>query len=516
MARWFNVAGPCRPDIHYMLPATERLPEVMRLIDQQSYFVLHAPRQSGKTTAMLELGRLLTVSGRYAAVIVSAEVGAPFSDDPGQAENAILDSWRDDAEHQLPPDLQPPVWPNAAPGRRIGAALRAWSQTCQRPLVVFLDEIDALENDALISVLRQLRDGYRRRPTDFPWALALIGLRDVRDYKVAAGGSERLTTASPFNIKARSLTLGNFSAADVEALYQQHTTATGQLFTPAALAHAFTLTQGQPWLVNALAKVAVEELMLDRSQAITDVIIDQAKAVIIARQETHLDSLADRLREPRIRAVIEPLLAGTIPSDLPVDDIRFVQDLGLVRMDPAQGLVIANPIYEAVIPRSLTTTTRAFLPALRPTWLTLDGRLDRNALLTAFLHFWREHGQPLLGTTPYHEIAPQLVLQAFLDRVANGGGQVQRESMVGIDRVDLLLSYRGERLPIELKVWRDGRADPREEGVAQLDGYLAGLSLDTGWLVVFDQRRGQPAIAERTRADEVTAPSGRVITVIRA
>ncbi|NJN18646.1 MAG: ATP-binding protein, partial [Oscillochloris sp.] len=60
MARWFNVAGPCRPDIHYMLPATARLPDVMRLITQQSYFVLHAPRQTGKTTAMLSLAQELT------------------------------------------------------------------------------------------------------------------------------------------------------------------------------------------------------------------------------------------------------------------------------------------------------------------------------------------------------------------------------------------------------------------------------------------------------------------------
>jgi hypothetical protein len=92
--RFFNTAGPCKPDIHYMLPPTDRLPDVQLLIDQQSYFVLHGPRQSGKTTAMLELARRLTAAGRYAAVLVSAEVGAPFSQDLGAAELAILDAWR--------------------------------------------------------------------------------------------------------------------------------------------------------------------------------------------------------------------------------------------------------------------------------------------------------------------------------------------------------------------------------------------------------------------------------------
>jgi hypothetical protein len=276
------------------------------------------------------------------------------------------------------------------------------------------------------------------------------------------------------------------------------------------------LTQGQPWLVNALAKVAVEELMPDPTQPISIAVIDHAKEILIVRQDTHLDSLAERLREPRVRAVIEPILAGTIPPDLPVDDIRFVQDLGLVQFDPMKGLMIANPIYASVIPRSLTTTTRTFLPTMMPIWRTPAGRLDVQALQTAFLAFWRQHGQPLLGTTAYHEIAPQLVLMAFLDRVANGGGSVERETTVGGDRVDLLLRYGGDRLAIELKVWRDKRPDPCPDGLAQLDGYLMGLSLDTGWLIIFDQRPNQLPIAERTTSATAQTPSGQIVTIIRA
>ena len=354
MTRWFNVAGPCRSDIHYMLPATERLPDVMRLIAQQSYFVLHAPRQTGKTTAMLSLAQELTASGQWTAALLSVEVGAPFSADLDMAEWAILNAWRGTTEWQIPTTLQPPLWPASEVGRRVGAALSAWSQVASRPLVLFLDEIDALQDVVLLSILRQLRDGYPGRPHAFPHALALIGLRDVRDYKVASGGSDSLTTASPFNIKTRSLTMGDFRASDVRDLYAQHTVDTGQIFTSDAIAHAFVLTQGQPWLVNALAKVAVEELAPDPSITITPAIMNHAKDVLIQRQDTHLDSLADRLREPRVRAIIEPLLAGIVPAELPADDVQFVQDLGLVRMDPQVGLVIANPIYAAVIPRNLT------------------------------------------------------------------------------------------------------------------------------------------------------------------
>jgi hypothetical protein len=516
MARWFNVAGPCDPRDHYMLPATARLPEVMRLIVQKSYFVLHAPRQSGKTTAMLALARELTAAGRHVAALVSVEVGAPFSDDPHAAEQAILSAWRGTLSWQLPLALQPPPWPDAAPGTQVREALRVWSQAAPHPLVIFVDEIDALQNAALISVLRQIRDGFPGRPAAFPWSLALIGLRDVRDYKVASGGSDRLHSASPFNIKTRSLTLDNFTPSDVAALYQQHTDDTGQVFVRAAVEQAFALTQGQPWLVNALAKVAVEELASDPTQLITTEVIEQAKEVLIARQDTHLDSLAERLREPRVRAIIEPMLAGLALGDVPVDDLRFVQDLGLVRPEPEGGLVIANPLYREVLPRVLATTAIASLPRIAPTWLTSDGRLDRTRLLDAFLAFWRQHGEPLLGTAPYAEIAPHLVLMAFLHRVANGGGTIEREYAIGRDRMDLLLTYGPDRLAIELKVWRTRKADPLREGLVQLDDYLVRLGLDTGWLVIFDRRSSAPPLAERTMTEEAVTPSGRIVTVIRA
>ena len=437
MTRWFNTAGPCQADKHYMLSATSRLPDLGTLIKQESYFVIHAPRQTGKTTAMLSLAKQLTESGDYAAVMVSAEVGSAFNDDPGAAELAMLDTWRDTIEDSLPTNLQPPAWIYNAPGQRIRANLRAWAQGIQRPLVLFIDEIDSLQDQTLISVLRQLRDGYRGRPEKFPSSLGLIGLRDVRDYKVASGGSNRLNTASPFNIKVSSITLRNFNAKEVEELYQQHTSETGQFFTPEAIATAFDLTQGQTWLVNAIAKEVVEKIVTDRDIPITEKHILQAKEILIARQDTHLDSLAEKLQEKRVKYIIEPILAGLALGDTPADDRQYLIDLGLLRRDPAGGLVVANPIYREVIPRILVRGTQDSLPHISPSWLTANGELNKDSLLEAFIKFWRQHGEPLLGSTSYHEVAPHLVLMAFLHRVVNGGGTLEREYAIGRDKQSL-------------------------------------------------------------------------------
>lgn len=515
MLRWFNTAGPCQPDIHYMLTPLDRLPSVQRLIAQRGYFVIHAPRQTGKTTAMHTLAQQLTAQGDYTAVMVSVEVGAPFSHDPGAAEKAILGAWQDACCYELPESLWPPEQLKSSAGERIRSFLQAWAVASPRPIVLFIDEIDALQDDALISVLRQLRDGYPRRPGAFPQSVALIGLRDVRDYKVAAGGSRRLGTASPFNIKVESLTLRNFTQAEVASLYSQHTADTGQAFTPAAVQRAYELTQGQPWLVNALARQIVEEIAPDPSLTLTPEHVDQAKEILIQRQDTHLDSLAERLREPRVRAIVEPMLAGRELGSIPNEDIQFVLDLGLCVMSPQGGLTIANPIYREVLLRVLTVTPMASLPQIAPTWLTPDGELNPEALLQAFLSFWRQHGEPLLGSAPYHEIAPHLVLMAFLHRVVNGGGSLEREYALGSGRMDLCLRYGKVVLGIELKVWRDRRPDPLQAGLTQLDGYLARLDIEMGWLVIFDRRSGVPPIEDRTTTELAETPSGRSVVVVR-
>jgi hypothetical protein len=518
MPRRFNTTGPCSPHKHYMIGATSRLPldAIDRLIEDENYFVLHAPRQVGKTTAMLALANSLTASGRYAALMVSAEIGAPFSDDPGAAESAILGQWRNHARKALPPELHPPIWPDSPPGQRIHAALSTWAEAIDRPLVLFIDEIDTLRNEALLSVLRQLRSGFPNRPDAFPQSLALIGLRDVRDYKIASGGSDRLNTSSPFNIKAESFTLRNFNAAEVAELYQQHTDDTGQIFTPEACQWVFDLTQGQPWLVNALARQLTEVIAPEPTTTITIELVEQAKEILIRRQDTHLDSLDEKLLEGRVRAIIEPMLAGTMFGNVPKDDRQYVIDLGLVVRDPQGGLVIANPIYREVLPRALAQGPQDNLPTISPSWLTATGEINLDALREAFMAFWLQHSEPLFGSANYHEVAPHLVLMAFLHRVVNGGGTLEREYAIGRDRMDLCLRYGATVLGIELKVWRDKKPDPLIKGLEQLDGYLARLGLDSGWLVIFDRRSTALEIEERLATEMAMTPTGRGVTVIRA
>ena len=523
--RFFNTEGPVVPEDHYSIPPLQRwdLEEVLTLIAQKKYFLLHAPRQTGKTTCLLALADHLNQGGRYRALYANIETAQVARERVEMAMAGIVQTLANSARWRLRDDgiesLARQVLAEPVATVMLETFLVRWCEHSPLPVVLLLDEVDALVGDTLISLLRQLRAGYPQRPQRFPQTVILCGVRDLRDYRIhASSEAAPITGGSAFNIKAESLRLGDFNAAEVKALLQQHTVETGQAFTPETLDRIWTLTVGQPWLVNALAYEACFRMRegRDRSQPITVERIDQAKENLILRRVTHLDQLADKLREARVRRVIEPMLAGAALGEVPEDDIQYLIDLGLCRMAPGQGLTIANPIYREVLPRTLAFTPQASLPQISPTWLNADGSLNPAQLLTAFLHFWRQHGQPLLGSAPYHEIAPHLVLMAFLHRVINGGGTLEREYAIGWGRMDLCLRYGAVTLGIELKVWRDGEPDPLAEGLAQLDGYLAGLGLDGGWLVIFDRRSGQPPLRKRTSSEERQSPQGRRITVIRA
>ncbi|WP_322753410.1 ATP-binding protein [Frankia sp. Cas3] len=525
MSRRFNTAGPCVPAKHYMIPALERLPQGPGLVGQQAYFVVHAPRQTGKTTALRALARELTAQGRYAALYFSCEVGATAGEDYGAASRDILTQIRFNAEDHLPPELRPPAWPVESDASLLQGALRAWARACPRPLVLFFDEIDALRGQSLVNVLRQLRAGFPERENrDFPWSVALCGLRDVRDYKAASGGDpSRLGTSSPFNIKLESLRLGDFTAEEVAELYGQHTADTGQRFAPGAVEYAYELTGGQPWLVNALAREVVEKPQVPGDKMITSGHLEDAKERLILARATHLDSLAARLAEPRVQRILSPVIGGDLlPLDPYNDDLSYVRDLGLI--DVNAPVRVANPIYREVIVRVLSASVQESVTANPRSFVRPDNSFDFPKVLTEFAEWWIENGEFLSKGGFYHEVAPQLILMGYLQRVVNGGGSIAREYAVGAGRVDLTIRWPYttpggtrdvQREAIEIKTWRATKADPLHQGLKQLDRYLDRLQLDTGTLAVFDQRPSAAAIDERTAITETVSPGGRVITLLR-
>jgi hypothetical protein len=491
MKKTFNIAGPCDPNKHYMLPSQDRCQGLLQLIEQEQYFVIHAARQSGKTTLLLELTRELNETGDYYALYCSLETAQGMSE-AKEGISAIVDRLELDVE--LHEQLSSYSFAQQADYSKFTTILlRVLSQFCRqldKPLVIFFDEADCLSNGTLIAFLRQLRDGYiNRSRIPFVHSIALVGMRNIRDYKSdIRENRETVGSYSPFNIVAESLTLRHFTPKEMTSLYAQHTAQTGQVFSPKVIEKIFHDTQGQPWLVNAVAReIVVKILGNDFSKAINLKHVEQAAQAIILRRDTHIDSLMERLNEARVQRIVEPVIVGKNQGySVLDDDYQYVLDLGLLRYT-GDKIIPSNPIYGEVIIRTLSSRSQMEMANLQfPSYIT-EGKLDMKHLLTDFQQFWRENSEIWVNRYQYQEAAPHLVMQAFLQRIVNSGGRISREIASGRKRLDLCVHYQQNRYPIELKLRYGDKT--YKEGQDQLLIYMDKLGCEEGWLIVFDRRK---------------------------
>ena len=510
VAKFFNTAGPIKPDIHYNVDPLNRIDidEIERLISQQKYFILHAPRQTGKTSSLLALRDYLNERGNYVAVYANVEAGQAARNDVLRVVTATTSAIADRLSivlgDNMPKDLFQEMKQKENADSLLTAYLREICVRLPKPLLLFIDEIDALVGDSLVSVLRQIRAGYDQRPTHFPISIVLCGVRDVRDYRIVLSNQDIITGGSAFNIKAVSLRLGNFSKEEIHELYMQHTEATGQEFDEACFPMIWEATEGQPWLVNALGYEVTMEMRenRDRSIRIIPEMIYKAQERIIYRRDTHIDILIDKLREERVRRVIGPMLANKTDAEeslMPQDDVQYVADLGLITLDKPRR--IANAIYREVIPRELTWTTQSGL-IQQPVWyMNPDNSINMEKLLLDFQQFFRENADAWIERFDYKESGPQLLLQAFLQRVVNGGGYIEREYGLGRGRTDLLITkpltdrYGGpfQRIVLELKIFRSNMRATIAKGLEQTYEYMDKCGgIDEGHFILFDRRPKKP------------------------
>lgn len=510
MERYFNTAGPNRPEEQYTIDPLSRfdLDDMLLLIRQKKYFVLHAPRQTGKTSCMLALRDYLNKQGDYIAVYANVEGGQASRNDVQSVVKSTVDTLAEEVRLIIKDDTARNVRNSVQDEGKdsmLSTFLRRLAEALPKPLVLFIDEIDALVGDSLVSVLRQIRSGYANRPQAFPNSIILCGVRDVRDYRIVLSNQDIVTGGSAFNIKAESLHLGNFTQDEVHQLYMQHTAETGQKFDEACFPMIWEATEGQPWLVNALGYEVTMHMKenRDRSVRIIPEMMYRAQEQIIYRRDTHIDILIDKLKEPRVKRVIEPMLANSDEADdslIPTDDIQYVADMGLIKVEKGKNRRIANAIYREIIPRELTWSTQDGL-IQEPQWYqNADGSINMEKLLLDFQQFFRQNADSWIQKFDYAEAGPQLLLQAFLQRIVNGGGYIDREYGLGRKRTDLLIrkpltdGYGGpvQRIVLELKIKRGTLETVIDDGLRQTSKYMDTVgSVDEGHLIIFDRSKSK-------------------------
>ena len=152
----FNTAGPCKADKHYQIDPLQRIDylSVLDLIRDERYFVLHAPRQTGKTTSLIALIRHLNTTGEYRAVYANIEGAQTARHDVSLGIGAVAQAlvrqidiftgelvmrdWLQQHRHDNPNQL-------------LVDLLTSWCRLDTRPVVLVLDEVDALVGDPPVS-----------------------------------------------------------------------------------------------------------------------------------------------------------------------------------------------------------------------------------------------------------------------------------------------------------------------------------------------------------------------------
>lgn len=195
--RSFNTEGPVDPAEHYCILPLERidLDRILDLIQRRKYFILHAPRQAGKTSALRSIQDLLNSGAHrpYRCLYLNVEAGQTAREDVARGMGAIFTVLAEQTFRtfgdRFVERAGDRILAQGRPDSALYRLLTQWSAADSRPLVLLVDGIDALVGDTLHSVLRQLCSGYDQRPSNYPHSIILCGVRDIPDYRISTSSA---------------------------------------------------------------------------------------------------------------------------------------------------------------------------------------------------------------------------------------------------------------------------------------------------------------------------------------
>jgi hypothetical protein len=480
--REFNITGSIIPEEHYYVDLTPTLKKLMELVEKRKYFVINRPRQFGKTTLLNFLAQRLQATGEYAPALISFE---DFTQQPDITEAQFYSEISQFISEELSLSAD-----GISSRRDFFNWLREISRS--RKLVLLIDEIDAAPESVVIGFLAGLRKMYLQRSRSrkpAPHAVALAGVHDIKNLKARyRHETQTIGSASPFNI-AIDYELPAFSLANIRQYYRQHTEATGQEFEDEVIARVHEVTNGHPWLVSALAKLLVEEIVPNRKHRIRPDHAERAIQELLASPNPNFDSLFKNARHPNLFPIVVDLLEGKQRRyNIQRDAIRLGIKYGIFAAKDRQ-LVLANPIYAQALYQHFEEELEEFdvsgLVAANRVQ-NAGGHLDFRRVLDKFQAFMKAKGATVSKHRSFREATGQLLLLSYLDLLVNDKGYTFKEPQSGEGRIDVVCCYGRRKEVVELKLWYGERR--YAAGLAQLAKYLDREGLDHGYLFVFDRR----------------------------
>ncbi len=417
-SKFFNNSGPVNSRDHFCVPPIRRLDarKIWQLILQKKYFLIRGPKQCGKTSFLLSLAEMINRDGKVKCLYMNVESLRGVQEDVSECIRSILfeisSRARDTFDDEYLEDLVPEILSKRGPYQAFNEFLTQWSKRSDRPIVLFIDEIDTLDSTVLTPILSQIRAGYDKRPAYFPQSIVFCATHDVIDKQ--------------FNIKDATLQIGFFHREEVNAMFTSYAEDNGLKLTHDALDRVWYYTSGQPWIVSSLAEEIFSVIV--PAKKITRIMsrpVDEAFQNLLARQGNHLEFLTTKLRDERVKRALMPILTGGLLADQVSDiDLNYTRELGILSQSRNN---FDNMLYTEVLPRALYAPVTYMINLSTERFLLPDQSIDTIKLIKSFQLFFRNHIDRLVERIDYGPAAYTLVFQALLQKLEDGTCTVTRD-----------------------------------------------------------------------------------------
>ena len=468
--RKFNTSGPNIIEKHYTLPRLDLIEKGRKLVHDDRYFTIWAPRQTGKSTYFRLLADTLREEG-YKVCYVNFE---SFKDESKgdfliRLNNTLSDQWNIPFETQT-----------------LAGIFEQIENVKNEKCVLIIDEVDGINPDYFGSVLHAIRNAYHSREFHSLKSVILVGVSNILGVVK--------DNASPFNV-ADNLNIPYFTDAETLELLNQHERETGQLFDPSVKAKISAITANQPGLVNGFAAQLIENQPNKPIFDYQDYIVVENNYLKFA-----LDKNVSNIinKGEKHRAFVERLLftETKIPFQIYRDTIKDLYVNGVITYDADGYVTFLVPLYRKCLYFAFYPYMNGELDRIGSTiiiddYFSTDGTLNIDAVIENYkayalrrkFRYFREKNKKgryitLKEATLVYSF--ETYLTAFLSMV---DGKTYIEAQTGVGRTDLIINVNHQEYVVEAKIYSD--IVKFRKGKKQLAQYIKSLNLDSGIYLVF-------------------------------
>lgn len=466
----FNTSGPNNPDKHYTIIRHGLISKGKIMVDDERYFTIWAPRQTGKSTYLRQLAAELKQGG-YQVAHINFE----------NYRNASLEAFLRRLIEQL--NAQ---WQSNIQGNEIADVFYQIEKITGKRCVFIVDEVEGINQEYFGDFLHSVRNAYHNRESHGLKSVILVGVTNITGIVS--------DNASPFNI-TDNLDVPYFTDEEVYHLLGQHEQETGQLFADSVKRKICEITANQPGLVNGFAKKLVEDYP-DKERITYADFLEIEDWYLRHAIDKNFENILSKAKQER--TFVERLLftESRIPFKIDRPSIKILHANGLIK-DDGNGYVTfwvpfyKKRLYDALYPYMNGEGDEISRSIYAPDYFTKTGELNLDYLVQQFKAYVKRRGFRHFREKDekgnFKSIKEAALLYSFETYIhsfiTQTEGKIYREADTGLGKSDMIINVNNREYLIEAKVYYAFKQF--SDGKKQLAYYCNSLHLDKGVYLVF-------------------------------